>query len=297
MLYGIVDIGSNTVRLNIYDRQGSITHFLLSKKYALGLASYKEKKKLTVEGCKRLLNVLKDIKCDLEELNVDDYDFFATASLRNINNSDEVLDKVKEEVGLDIDILSDEKEGEYSFLGSISIMKKNDGVLIDVGGGSTEIVIYKDKKIKEVYSLAIGSLTLFDEYVGLLVPTNKESKKIEERVICELEKEGVKKRNIKYMCGVGGSVRAVNKLLKDLNFIKSKRKFINPKVFPLLREELKDNTKTTYKKLLATKPSRIHTMIPGLIIIQEICTFFNVEELQVSKYGVREGFLNAKIGK
>ena len=296
MLYGIVDIGSNTVRLNVYEMNDSNAKFLFSKKYALGLASYITKRKLNKTGQERLMNVVEDIKEDLTYLNVENFNFFATASIRNVKNSEEVVNKIYDELEIPVDVLSEDDEAKYSFLGSVSIMNKNNGVLIDVGGGSTEIVIYQDKKIKESYSLPLGSLTLYNSYVSSLVPNTEECLIIEQRIQFELEKAKIKPQYIKYMCGVGGSVRAVLKLMKDLKFVERGERIINPKTLSILRRELCNNDKQTYDKLIASKPARIHTLIPGLIIIQQICKFFNIEEIQVSKYGVREGYLNAKLG-
>lgn len=296
MLYGLVDVGSNTVRLNIYDTSRNTRKFLLSKKYDLGLVSYIEKRKLTEKGIKKLIMVISTIKNDLETLNIEEYQMFATASIRNISNSKNVLKAVKDETGVEIEILSGDTEAKYSFLGSVSIMKKDSGVLIDVGGGSTEIVIFKDKKITHSYSLPIGSLVLYNDYVSLLVPNEDECDAIRDRVKFELKKEKVHKKKFKYMCGVGGSVRAVRTLLKDLNIIEPKEKVINPVVFKIVMEELPSQNKETYKKLLEAKPSRVHTMVPGLLIIQEICDYFDIKELQVSKFGVREGYLEYNLG-
>ncbi|MDO5849079.1 MAG: phosphatase [Methanobrevibacter sp.] len=297
MLYGIVDIGSNTVRLNIYDIIDDNARFLLSKKYALGLVSYIRKGKLTDKGISKLANVLEDIKADLNYLHVENFNMFATASLRNISNSGKVLNFIRDDLDLKIEVLDEKTEGKYSFLGSISIMDKATGVLIDVGGGSSEVVLYKHRKIKDAYSLPIGSLSLFNDYVGMLVPTESESKAIVDRVRYEIERQKIPKKDYRFMCAVGGSVRAILKLSRDLKLVERKERIISPKVFELLREELPGNDKETYSKLLASKPARIHTMIPGLLIIQELCSHFNVEEMQVSKFGVREGYLNHKLGR
>ncbi len=297
MLYGIVDIGSNTVRLNIYDIINQEARFLLSKKYALGLVSYIKKGKLTKKGLEKLNNVIEDIKTDLSDLNIQEFNMFATASIRNIYNEKEVLDEIYNKLNISIDVLSETQEATYSFLGSTSIMEHKKGVLIDVGGGSSEVVIYKNNKIKQSYSLPIGSLTMFNDYVSLLIPTEEESQAIIDRVQYEISRAKIPQENHKYMCGVGGSVRAIHKLMKDLKLIGRKEKVINPRVFKLLREEIVNNDKETYNKLLEAKPARIHTMMPGLLIIQELCNYFNIEEMQVSKFGVREGYLNHKLAK
>ncbi|MBV1768366.1 MAG: phosphatase, partial [Methanobacterium sp.] len=136
MLYGIVDIGSNTVRLNVYHCKEKDISLLFSKKENLGLVFFIKKGKLTTKGIEKLLNFLKKIKKDLDILKINSYTFFSTAILRNIENSAEVRGLIKEKLDIEIDLLSGEEEGELSFYGSITSIKKDHGVLIDLGGGS-----------------------------------------------------------------------------------------------------------------------------------------------------------------
>ena len=96
MLYGIVDIGSNTVKLNVYNCENDDIRVMFSKKENLGLVFYINNGKLTNEGIEELVTVLKKMKNDLDYLKIDNYSFFSTASLRNIENSDEVIQIIKD---------------------------------------------------------------------------------------------------------------------------------------------------------------------------------------------------------
>ncbi len=136
--------------------------------------------------------------------------------MRNIKNSDKVLEIVEDEVDIEIDILSGEEEGELSFYGSLSTIKKDNGVLIDLGGGSVELVQFKNRKIIKKHSIPVGSLKMFNEYVSELLPTKTESYKIKKRMYDELEKTGFKEQ-FHFLCGVGGALRAIKKLMTDLN--------------------------------------------------------------------------------
>ena len=67
-------------------------------------------------------------------------------------------------------------------------IKKDDGILIDVGGGSVEIVLFKNRKIMEDHSIPVGSLKLYKDYVSNMIPNENESNSIKERIYSELEK-------------------------------------------------------------------------------------------------------------
>ena len=296
MLYGIVDIGSNTVRLNVYRCEDEDIRVVFSKKDNLGLVFYIKSGKLTNIGIEKLITVLKKIKKDFDYLNIESYRFFSTASLRNIKNSTEVIQIIKDKVNIDIDLLSGEEEGELSFCGSISTIKKDNGILIDLGGGSVEIVLFKDKKIDEEYSIPIGSLKMYNDYVSGMIPNENECNLIKERIYSELAKIGVNnEEKIPFICGVGGSIRAIGLILVDLNLQKKKADCIDVKLLKQLKNELNLNNKDTYNKILHVKPSRIHTLVPALLMLESITSYFGCEEIQISKFSVREGYLYKKI--
>lgn len=93
-----------------------------------------------------------------------------------------------------------------------------DGLLVDIGGGSTELVLYEEGKIQNTMSLPIGSFSLHKKYADDFLPSKREMKRIEKRVLKELNK--IEEINIpvntKIICGVGGTVRATCKLKNDI---------------------------------------------------------------------------------
>jgi exopolyphosphatase/guanosine-5'-triphosphate,3'-diphosphate pyrophosphatase len=300
MLHGVVDIGSNTVKLNVYNYHDEKISIEFSEKENLGLLFYVNNGKLTDSGIEELITVLKKIKDDLDYLKIDSYSFFSTASLRNIENSDEVLQIIQNRVNIEIDLLSGDEEAELSFFGSISTIKKDNGIFIDLGGGSVEIVIFNDRKIDEKYSIPIGFLKMFNDYVYDIIPTEKECKLIEERIYTELDKIGLKDiEKIPFMCGVGGSIRAIKKLLVNLGLQKKKVDVIDVKLLNQLKNELKlnesNNNHYIYYKILHIKPSRVHTFVPALLILDSITSYFGCEEIQISKFSIREGYLHKRI--
>jgi exopolyphosphatase/guanosine-5'-triphosphate,3'-diphosphate pyrophosphatase len=296
MLFGIVDIGSNTVKLNVYRSENHVVRVLFSKKENLGLIFYIKEGKLTNKGIGKLITVLKEMKNNLDSLKITSYSFFATAALRNIENRADVIEIIKEEVEIEIDVLSGEEEGELSFCGSVSTLKKDNGILIDVGGGSVEIVLFESKKIMEAYSIPAGSLKMYNDYVSCMIPNKKESNLIKERIYSELEKININnEEKIPFMCGIGGSIRAIRKILVDLNLQHNKADLIDVELLKQLKNELKYNNKDTYNKILHVKPSKIHTLVPALLILESINSYFGCEEIQISKFSVREGYLYKKM--
>lgn len=296
MLYGITDIGSNTIRFKVYQYKNNKIKPLISKKKTAGLISYRENGKLNDEGIEVLLSTLKKFKKYMHSLDVEKTCYFATASLRNIENSEEVKEIIKSNLNIDIIILSSEKEAELSFKSvAHDDLDKNEGVLIDVGGGSSEITIFENKNIIAETSLPIGSLYCYDKYVSLMLPTPEENEEIRERVKLELEKSGIKQYTKDYLYGVGGTVRTIKKLLEHLDIKKDKSNTIPINLLNSLLNELNENNKECYRKILRIKPDRIHTIVPGIVIVKTIAEFFNIKYLHISQDSLREGVLYALI--
>lgn len=297
MLVGIVDIGSNTIRMNVYRCEGEDAVLLFTKKETAGLIAYVKKGVLSEKGIQKACSVIRSFRWDMECLGIQEFHYFSTASLRNLKNREEVLKKIQEKCEVTIEVLSGNKEARLSFLGALGHLEEKDGIFIDVGGGSSEIVIFEKGKIVESGSMPVGSLSLFEQYAGKLLPQKEEKKKMVKRVEKELDQLFLSRKKYSFMCGVGGSIRGIEKLLEDLDLQKKDSKDMNVDKLSRLEAELCENEKKCYQKILQVKPDRIHTLVPGILIIKTIAQYFGVKKIQISKYGVREGYLNEKVLK
>ena len=147
-LYGVIDIGSNTIRLVLYKLKGGVLLPMLNKKVAAGLAAYIEKDgHMTRKGIEKTVEVLYEFSQALDNVNAEAVYAFATASLRNITNSKEVVAEVSDRSGFDIRVLSGDEEATFDFYGATRITGEPDGFIADIGGGSTELVFYNEKEI------------------------------------------------------------------------------------------------------------------------------------------------------
>ena len=297
MLYGIIDIGSNTIRMNIYKIDGRQFHLLLSKKEAVGLVQYVKKSVMSQEGIDRLAACLTQFREMIELLHLDGYSAFATASLRNIDNSQDVIDAIFQKCQVPIDLLSGAQEGRISFHGAIYGLAHQSGIYIDTGGGSSEVILYDKRQIGFVASLPIGSLNLYNKYVKNIIPTKSEIKTIQERIEKELTTIDRKKSILKAedLSVTGGSMRAIRILLISLRWIEKDVYEFDASMIRQLVKYLQEDEGKTIHRFLKVKPDRVHTMFPGLLIIDTIAQYTKAKRIQVSMNGVREGYLMEKI--
>ena len=310
MMYTIVDVGSNTIRMNVYDIKDDKLKILFTKKATAGLASFVKDKSMSAAGIDRVVEVLEDFKETLANLNIPEMHVFATASLRNVENSSEAVAEIERRTGVPVRVLSGREEAELDFLGAAREANVRKGLLVDIGGGSTELVAYKDGKILSAVSIAKGSLNSYNKYVKGILPTKEERRLIRADFLKKLD--GIKafegKNKYKLMCGVGGTVRAALKL-DQLLFGKSAAENllqVSHVGYIIKAMEQRENREKFIKNmglLLDVVPDRIRTILPGMIILYAVAKRFKCESILVAHTGVREGFMynyvlkNGKLGQ
>ena len=207
------------------------------------------------------------------------------------------LDKVKNDCDIKIDLLSGAQEGRLSFKGAIHGLAHDNGIYVDTGGGSSEIILYDHNQIGYVASLPIGSLNMFNKYVKAILPKAKEVKLMKERVMKELKDAEKDKGTFRcrYLAVTGGSMRALRSVLVSLTWIAKDCYEFDSNLLKELTKYLLEDEERCAHLFLKVKPDRIHTLFCGLVIIDTIAQYTQAEKIQVSMNGVREGYLIERV--
>lgn len=297
MKYAIVDIGSNTIRLNMYLVRGGVTTPLIQKKVTAGLASYIDKKVMSEKGIKKLIFTLKKLNNIIDLFEIDRKYVFATAAVRNAKNCDEILKRVKDELGIEIELVGGKREAKLGLDAVRSEYNFKDGVVIDIGGGSSEITIIEKEKIIYEESIPEGSLSTYMDYVENLLPTKKEEKNIRAAIKEELKNLNIPKSKKKCSAyGIGGTIRCAGNLSSELNTTDNPKHILKTELEDIIKG-MSDNNKNVIGTLLQVNPSRIHTATTGFIIMSEILNYMSIDEVFISDMSIREGYLQEKIGE
>ena len=296
MKCGIVDLGSNTIRLSIYHWEGRQFKLLMNKKEMAGLAGYIKDGVLSDRGILVACQVLSGFKALLENFDIRDIHVFATASLRNIVNTEDALDTIRAVTGVTVEVVSGSDEATLSVLGAtVGGGAPDTGLLADIGGGSTELVAYEKGGITSGCSLPMGSLSLFTRYVTGLFPTREERHAIRDQVEAELERAKTQGVRCAHLTGVGGTIRAAAKLCNDLSGADQNNRTIPAEEIRALYKDLKKGDQATLRQILRIVPDRVHTILPGLAILNAVLKSYEVETVLVSPCGVREGYLLQRV--
>ncbi len=299
-MYCVIDIGSNTIRLVIFRLEAGVLIPTLSSKNTTGLAGYVDKKNcLSREGIHKLVTVLRQYKGVVEMLPDCTLYPFATASLRNIVNTDQVLETVWRETGLGIQVLSGYEEAMLDYRGAIRRTSTASGLLIDVGGGSTELVFFKERTVLAAHSLPIGSLTLYNHFIDGLMPKKTELRAMRAQVRRMLKDTMPASKDYiaQPLCSVGGTARAALSLYQNLEGNKkTQEEYHTDFLSDMLRMADKEPRKLM-RRILKVAPERVHTLIPGIVIMRSIAEFYGSCTVRTSPYGVREGYLSFMLEK
>lgn len=295
MKCGVVDVGSNTIRLSIYRYEGSDIKLLLNKKEMAGLAGYIKDGVLSEDGVLAACRVLSGFRALLDNFGIEEVHAFGTASLRNIVNTEEALETIREATGLRVEVLTGAEEARLSFLGAAMGGGAEDGLLADIGGGSTELVAYGGGAVLSGCSLPMGSLSLYSKYVEGLFPTPEERRRIRAAVAGELENARRPEGRCRHLVGVGGTIRAAAKLCNDMAGTAPDSRAIPAEELRGLYKRLKKGDRDALRQILRSVPDRVHTILPGLIILNTVLKVYEVETVGVSSCGVREGYLLERV--
>ena len=291
-MYAVIDIGSNTIRMVLYKVVNGELRQMLNSKEPAGLVGYVENGRLTGEGIDKLTDTLSHFKLILESVRVKKVLPFATASLRNIENRDEALSAVQKTCGWRVRVLSGLEEAMCDYYGASRLFHAADGLLCDVGGGSTELVYFTKRKAVLGVSLPIGSLTLYNRFVDGILPSRGEVRKIEAEAAAQIEAARLRIRSgaAKQIVAVGGTARAALKLRNSLEG-KSGNSAYETSFYGDFLSQMEMGPEKLTGRILKIAPERIHTITPGVAVLHTVAKTFGCRTVVTSPYGVREGYL------
>lgn len=293
-MYGIIDIGSNTMRLSCYRVVDRKLIFTFHKKVMAGLAGYVDEKKcLSKMGIEKAIEILKDFNTIVMCVGLDHLYIIATASFRNVENTEEIKEKIRKKTGMTVQVLTGKEEALYDFKGATYHTKVKKGIVVDIGGGSTELVPFEEQDVKKAISIPIGSLNLYSKFVEDLFPNAKEESAIRNCVKKELDKMDIEKE--KEILGVGGSNRACLKLYNEFYSLDSDNSKMDCEKIHEMLKDFCTNRKDGMGRILKIVPDRVHTVIPGMIVLDEISNYYKCKKVQISNWGVREGYMIEKV--
>lgn len=296
MRLGIIDIGSNTMRLVVWEIYGRGYYRIIDEiKETVRLGSQANDPEIAADKMKKAAVLLQEFRTFSQNLRVDKTIVMATTAVRQASNREEFLDYIKAESGFSPVVLSADEESYLDYYGVASSMEVENSLLVDVGGSSTELVWIRNNKLIESASIPIGTLTLTEQFDLEDIVTSQNHTAMEEKLRLEIKKiPWLFGSGFKTMILVGGSARAVGRIDRYRKryplSITHNYTLLDLDVQELFNQMM---TKTAYNrsKIQGLEKSRADIIMGALAILKNLCSLTGLQELRVSGKGIREGKL------
>ena len=284
MRLAAIDIGSNAARLLIAEVvkiSGSPPEFnklnLVRVPLRLGFDVFEYKQILPAKQ-EMIIQTLNAYKYLLEVYHVKHYKACATSAMRDATNAAEVLQRIKDDTGILVEVISGEEEAAVIYESHIAenLNKDHPYLYIDVGGGSTELTLFYNNQMIFKESFDIGTIRLLKNQV-----TELQWNKLKDFI-----RDKTKPYKNLVAIGTGGNINKV--------FSMSKKKDGRPLSFELLKDYYKEfNSVPLYQrmKLYNLREDRADVIVPALLIYVNVMRWSEADEIFVPKIGLADGLI------
>lgn len=285
MRLAAIDIGSNASRLLIDEvlpgPEGKVEFVkmtLVRVPLRLGFDVF-EKGIITEKKAVNLIKTIEAYKILLDVYEVDEYIACATSAMRDATNAEEIIEKVKQQTGVDIKVITGEEEATYIYENHIAenLSVQETYLYIDVGGGSTELTFFSDGVLVAKESFNIGTIRLLKNQVQ--EETWNQMK--------DYIRDKVKRFHHITCIGSGGNINKI--------FTLSKRKEGKFLTVDLLRDYYKEFSSLSVSQrmvLYKLREDRADVIVPALLIFLNIMRWADAQEIHVPKIGLADGLIH-----
>ena len=290
----VIDLGSNSARLiilHIYANGAYNLVYHQKESLRLGEGMGRDQM-LQPAAITRSLSALRNCAQMCSIMKVDTILAVATAAVRNARNGPDFLEMVEKETGLPIQAISGESEAQLGYLGAINTIDMKDAVLFDLGGGSTEISLVKNRQMVESISLPIGAVNLSDEF-----KTHDKVTKTNLAHLCgfidrQLNKAPWLEAMSLPLVGIGGTARNIAKMdqsRKNYPFSKIHNYRMGPIALEDLFRLITSANLVQRRRMSGLSSERSDIIVAGIAVVKRLFDRVRASNLIISGCGVREG--------
>jgi exopolyphosphatase/guanosine-5'-triphosphate,3'-diphosphate pyrophosphatase len=299
MLLAGIDIGTNTLRLLIAGLEGhGLREVRIERRITRLGEGIGRGGNLLPNAMERTIKALREF-CDITHLySVQEVTAVGTSAVRSARNRSHFLQRVQDETGLMVEVISGEEEAQRTFMGTASGLKKEEGnfLILDIGGGSTEFILGVGGRLDHVHSAPLGGVSLTEAFL-LSDPTRSEEvERLSEAVRVGLQRVPLFQDQEKpiRLIGTAGTVTTLAAMVLGLDrFDRSKvhnSLLTRPSIEKIL-SLLLDRTLAERRKLPGLEAGREDVIVAGVVILLRVMELLRVTEVEVSDYGLLEGIV------
>ena len=297
MKVAAIGIGSNSVRMIVATVEaGKATLIRRDRAGTRLFAGLDEQRNLSAAAMTATAAVVKEMAASARAEGVEEISLFATSATRDAANKQTFAQLLRDQAGLELEICSGEQEASLSFLGAT-----DDGYcgVVDIGGGSTEIVMGEEKDIRCAFSCQMGAVRLStrlpitshsDVPTVVALASDILEEKLHEHPTLTLPDR---------WRGTGGTFTTLAAMLRGVHW--TDRTYMHGTVLPLQEIErrarqLADLSLEERKLIPGLQPNRADIIVHGICILLAVMRRLQISEITVSEQGNLDGYIRAKYG-
>jgi len=293
-----IDIGTNSVRQLICDiDNGNINKIQKDVEITRLGEGISKTGKLNSNAIQRSIEVIEHFVKLAQDKGAETIYAFATSAMRDAKNKDAFFEQIGK-LGLEVEIIDGETESLFGYMGAVMGINKKNALVLDIGGGSTELA-YKGNEFKKE-SFDLGAVRLTEKFIKNDPPTAEEYDEIRLHIIDTMVNSINKYKEAENIIGIGGTITTLAAFSQQLE-IYSQEKVHG---YLLRKEEIKkildkfmSVTLTERKKILGLQPQRADIIIAGTAILLTILEMLCFKEITVSEWDNLEGAVLCKFGR
>ncbi|MDL4841840.1 Ppx/GppA family phosphatase [Aquibacillus rhizosphaerae] len=299
--YAIIDIGSNTMRLVVYlqEKAGRLREVENVKAVARLRNHLDDDGKLSAQGIRTLTQFLHGFKQVTDTYQLEQIVCVATATIRQATNQDEIKLVLNKEVGFTMRILSEHEEAFYGYLAVVNSTSITEGITVDIGGGSTELTYFKDRKLIHSHSFPFGALTL-KEFFTNEKPKEDECVKLNLFLREQFDSlPWIKNKNIP-LIGIGGSARnlvQIDQNIKKYPLAGLHQYKMQASDIIQIGNYLASLPFSKLQKVEGLSKDRADIIIPAIEVFQCLYQTMQADSFILSRKGLRDGVFYEQLSK
>jgi exopolyphosphatase/guanosine-5'-triphosphate,3'-diphosphate pyrophosphatase len=227
------------------------------------------------------------------EHNVTEVKALATSAMRDAKNGKQLIQRIKKLTGIEIEVISGDEEGKIILdaVGSALNLSKKTAILMDIGGGSTEIIILKNAEIVALKSFNVGTIRLLSSYSA--EELEQEIEKYLEKISAFISQHlGDKKPDL--FIGTGGNLRRIGKIKKTI-LGKNNIEWATSSEIAHMKGTLFSMTYVDRLKQLELDQNRADVILPAILMAQKLMMKIKLKKIYLPKVGLKEGIILSMI--
>jgi len=290
-----IDVGSNSIRVAIVALDGEAYLEILEEASATPRLIHEVQRdgRLSGESVEEVVSILRDFQAIARGADADPVVAVATSAVRDAANSAALVNRLQKDLGLTLQIVDGIEEARLAFLGAVHSLPVERGLVVDIGGGSVEVLRFNDRRPGASWTLPLGAVRLTAEYLSSDPPSQAELRILRDHIAKTITAAGIDALPADgVLVGTGGTARNIAKMDRA----RHRYPIARLHGYELTRDGVRSvadlvRTRTLVERrnITGLNEDRADIIVAGALVLQALVDATSAERLVISGQGLREG--------